>query len=64
MAPYSLEALRRYREEHPETQSVPPVEEPVVDAEEEPLALDDEDQDEDIADIYERWLDRSVGFSY
>jgi len=63
MAPYSLEALRRYREEHPETQSAPPVEEPVADAEE-PLALDGEDQDEDIDDIYERWLDRSVGFSY
>ena len=63
MAAYSLEALRRYREEHPETQAAPSVEEPVADAEE-PLAVDDEDQDEDIDDIYQSWLDRSVGWSY
>ena len=66
MAAYGLEALRRYRQElakHPETQAAPSVEEPVADAEE-PLALDDEDQNEDIDDIYQSWLDRSVGWSY
>lgn len=67
MMPYSLEALRRYREEqakHPEVQAAPLVEELLADAEEEPLALDDEDEDEDIDDIYQAWLDRSVGYSY
>jgi hypothetical protein len=67
MKPYSLEAWHRYREElasHPETQAAPLVEELVADAEGELLAIDDDDQDEDIDDIYQAWLDRSVGWSY
>ncbi len=67
MAPYSLEAWQRYREEraeHPEAHAVPHVQEPADGIEDELLMLADEEEEEDIADIYERWLDRSVGWSY